>query len=88
MIIRNKYQQYQGRMKNLSKEDLIILEEFLEPYKNTLEAILSFTDTKSDAELQAWRDWALDEMVDKLALTPVGAKLLINKLESKHLEKT
>ena len=71
-------------MKNLTKEDLIILEEFLEPYKNTLEAILSFTDTKSDAELQAWRDWALDEMVDKLSLTPLGADMLIKRFEANY----
>jgi hypothetical protein len=71
-------------MKDLSKEELEIIEQFLEPYRYILEEVLASADVEDEAQKQAWRDWAEDEIVDVLSFTPQQAKVLISRLEKEY----
>jgi hypothetical protein len=68
-------------MRELSKEDFKIVEEFMEPYRDILEDVLTSSDIESEAQKQAWEDWAIEKLMDELLLTEDLAKLWINKLE-------
>lgn len=71
-------------MKDLNREELEIIEQFLEPYRFILEEVLASADVQSEAQKQAWRDWAEDEIVDVLSFTPQQAKVLISRLEKEY----
>lgn len=69
-------------MRELNKKDFRVIEMFLEPYKEILEEVLTASDVDNDAEKQAFRDWAVEKLVDELSLTEQLAKVWVNKLES------
>lgn len=68
-------------MRELTKQDIKIVEEFMKPYKDILEDVLVASDTETSAQHQAWRDWAIEKLVDDLSLTYQQAKLWVTELE-------
>lgn len=69
-------------MRELNKRDFKVIENFIEPYREILEEVLTASDVESDAQKQAWKDWAVEKLVDECSLTEQLAKVWINKLES------
>lgn len=74
-------------MKELSKKDFDVIEEFIEPYREVLEEILLASDVHSKAQHQAWEDWSIELLIDTLGITPKAAKEWIVKLENYYKEK-
>lgn len=71
-------------MKDLTKQELVIIEQFLEPYRETLEEILASNDVESEAQKQAWIDWSTDLIVEQLGFTEEQAKELLSNLEKEY----
>lgn len=69
-------------MRELNKRDFKVIENFIEPYREILEEVLTASDVESEAQKQAWKDWAVEKLVDECSLTEQLAKVWINKLES------
>jgi len=71
-------------MKELSREESLIIKQFLEPYKETLEEILISNDTKGEAQRAAYTDWAVDLIMSHLGFTEEQSKTLLNNLEEEY----
>jgi hypothetical protein len=74
-------------MKELGKGELKLVESFIEPYRDILEDVLTSMDIHSVAEQQAWKDWAVDEIMFKLDFDRNKAINIIDKLESYYKTK-
>ena len=71
-------------MKDLNRADFELIEEFIEPYRDILEDVLSSNDSHNEAERQAWRDWAEEQLTDNLLFSKKIAQEFIFKLESHY----
>lgn len=74
-------------MRGLNKKDFKVIEDFLEPYRDILEEVLTSSDVESEAQRQAFRDWAIEKLVNEVCLTEQMAKVWINRLESYYKSK-
>ena len=74
-------------MKELTKEDFQLIEEFIEPYVDVMENILSSNDPHNAAERQAWKDWAEEQLMNNLLFPKEIAQEIIFKLESHYKSK-
>lgn len=72
----------------LSREDIRIVEDFMEPYKDLLEDVLTSSDVESEAQRQAWKDWAVEKLMNELCLTDNLARIWVDKLECYYKKKT
>ena len=75
-------------MRELNKEDIKIVEDFMEPYRDILEDVLTASDVESEAQRQAWKDWAVEKLINDLYLTDTLARIWIDKLEWYYKKKT
>jgi len=74
-------------MKGLSKEEIALVEEYIEPYRDVLEDLLSSKECKNEAELVAWEDFSVDLLIEKLSFTPEKAKEIVKNLEAYYKSK-
>lgn len=72
-------------MKEVTKA--IIIEKFIEPYRDTLEEVLSSIDVNNIAELIAWQDWAEDLIEEHLHFTKEQSKALVLELKQEFRTK-
>lgn len=74
-------------MRELTKEDIRIVDEFIKPYKDVLEDLMVISDTQTPAQQQAWRDYAVEKLVDELSLSYQQAKVWVRDLEEGNTKK-
>lgn len=71
-------------MKDLTKQEALIIEQFLEPYRETLEQILISNDVENEAQKMAYIDWSVDLIMEHLGFTEEQAKALLGNLEKEY----
>jgi len=70
-----------NRMKGLSKEEIALVEEYIEPYRDILEDLLTSKECRNAAEQAAWEDFSVDLLVEKLSFTLERAKEIVSNME-------
>lgn len=68
-------------MKGLSKEEIALVEEYIEPYRDVLEDLLSAKECRNKAEQMAWEDFSVDVLVEKLSFTVEKAREIVMSME-------
>lgn len=75
-------------MKGLSKEEIALVEEYIEPYRDVLEDLLTAKECKNEAEQLAWEDFSIDVLVEKLSFTTEKAREIVMSMELYYKSKT
>jgi len=68
-------------MKDLGKEDFQLVEQFIEPFKELLEDIISAKDFCSEVEEAAWMDWSVDKLIEEFSVTRDRAVEIVTNIE-------